>query len=188
MNMLGDPEPFACTFGIETDLANFDMLEHVNHVFAAWSGSIRPWQSTNLTLTKVIGRFGQDAADDIIVESDLTPINGAQSGSFLPQNCAWLVKKHTAFGGRRNRGRLYVPYAILESNVSDIGVITPAVQTNLEGAADDLFDGLLSTAGGLEPATPMVILHRSVVPIAPTLVTSLSSEPVIATQRRRLRR
>lgn len=100
----------------------------------------------------------------------------------LPPNSAVLVQKRTALGGRRHRGRMYLPaHYFADSAVDSVGTISGASVTALQTKVDFLRTELAAAS------IPMVILH-SVSEILPTLVTSTPVESLIATQRRRLRR
>jgi hypothetical protein len=118
---------------------------------------------------------------------------GAINGSYPPPNCALLARKVTAFAGKKNRGRTYFPYMVVEGNVSNNGTIAggllATVQTALTG-----FLGQLTT--DLEP---MVIANKTLVTTPPETrphVTAITGghvvnqylvETLMATQRRRLR-
>jgi hypothetical protein len=110
--------------------------------------------------------------------------NGTWVSTNLPPNVAYLVKKSTALGGRRNRGRFYLPAGFTaESQVDESGgIATTTVQAWDIRMADFLV--ALGAGGGYDG---MVILH-SELPALPTLVTSLTTDARVATQRRRLHR
>lgn len=99
---------------------------------------------------------------------------------------AVLVRKATGFIGKQNRGRMYVPGLLTDAQVDEGGVITSSEVTGLQGA----FTGFLADLDTLD--IPMVIIHKAPKsggePSAPTGVTSLTVEPIVATQRRRLRK
>lgn len=99
----------------------------------------------------------------------------------LPNNCAVLVRKRTDLGGRRNRGRMYFPpFMIGEGDVNQNGRIDAADVTAFQAVCTDLFDTLVSN--NLQP----VVWHEN--GGAGTQVTSFLVQPVIATQRTRMRR
>lgn len=99
-----------------------------------------------------------------------------------PPNVTYLARKRTAEAGRANRGRWYLP-GVNEDVVDSGGFLTSAKVTQLNTALEafraDMFQ--------------LVILHRDpLVPndydfAPPTDITSLTAEPKVATQRRRLR-
>jgi hypothetical protein len=101
------------------------------------------------------------------------------SGETVAPNTSFLFSKQTAMGGRKNRGRLYLP-GVLEGAIGDGGDLGSSWITDLNAAAALMLASL--TADGL----PMYILHESV--DAPTEVTAMFVSSRVATQRRRLRR
>jgi hypothetical protein len=117
------------------------------------------------------------------------PTNGSVVGSSpMPPNCAVLVKKATAQGGRRHKGRMYLPPCLWGE-----GEVTAAGFTVITSSYTDVQTRLTWWLGELESSGfPMYVLHSppetapSIAP-PPTKVTSLLLQPLIATQRRRLR-
>jgi hypothetical protein len=185
----GDPEPIVTTCGIDVSGVGGDFDLAAGHARAAFTVGFPAAQMSNQWRYRgVTLRVGQDGAPPIIFESD-ADIVGLGGATVLPQNCALLVRKRTASAGRRNRGRFYMPLlGVLEAAVSQIGVINAADVTNAQARVDLWFDAM--NAGGAE-ATPPVILHSDggvTAPGDPTPITSWHVEPIIATQRRRLRR
>lgn len=117
-----------------------------------------------------------------IVGQDLTTITGSASGSEMPINCTLLVNKVTAAGGRRNRGRMFVPPVWpQESKVDGLGIIdTDQIPTG-QSRYDDFYTSLTEA-----PLLP-VLFHQSG-SVVPTAITSFAVQGKIATQRRRMRR
>lgn len=98
-----------------------------------------------------------------------------------PNNCALLVRKVTSRGGRRGRGRMFVPpCSISDANVDGVGVIG-TTQLVDQGTKAGNFKLALATNG-----VPMFLLH-SHPDDAPDEVTSLSVQQLMATQRKRMR-
>lgn len=105
---------------------------------------------------------------------------GTQVAPGLPSNCALLVRKLTALGGRKNKGRFYFPSCYLfEANVDQRGVIAGTQLTALQTAFSNFHASLI-----LNDVQP-VLLHDG--PEVPTNITQLAVQPTIATQRRRMR-
>lgn len=122
---------------------------------------------------------------------------GAGAAACAPPNVTCLWRKVTPLGGRRGRGRMYLP-GVIESQVDAGGFGDSTYIADWTTSAEDTLLGL-STAD-----IPMVVLHGyatvwalidgqprrielpGVIP-APTAVTSLEVSPKVATQRRRLR-
>ena len=182
----GDPDPWYVTFGVDISESGGDVEEIAAGMLSAWEpvmGAI----STIVNCTGVKLAIGQDG--DPPVRAFITPVggmNGGQSAQVLPQNCALLVRKNTAIGGRRAKGRFFVPACLTEAEVDNIGAISNGLMASLSNPLGTFFESLEDAT----PPTPMVVLHNDegVSPIIdPTLVTSLSLDNVISTQRRRLR-
>lgn len=100
---------------------------------------------------------------------------------------AGLVKLQTAFRGRDNRGRIYLPF--MAEAAMNQGGITPSILT----AADTAWTAFLAAIKG-DATTPMMLevasydrRHAGAGAHA-TEVTSAFLEPMVATQRRRQQR
>lgn len=120
---------------------------------------------------------------------------GTSAGTAGSPQVAYLIRKNTALGGRQGAGRMYQP-GWSETDVDSTGTISGGTRTGLQTAWSAFLAGLSSVS------YPMYLLHshgaittmrdanlyvRTVAPRAPTEVTSLSVDSVVATQRRRLR-
>lgn len=107
-------------------------------------------------------------------------ITGTKDGASMPVNCAFLISKSTASGGRQGRGRIFFPPSLLgESGVNAGGVIDagiiPTLQAYFDGMLDDMQTALV----------PPYLLHDGAA--VPYEILSLNLQGQIATQRRRLR-
>lgn len=137
---------------------------------------------TTITLSEVVARQGPDETGPTFIAP--SGEDGGHIGSGAQPGTSYLIRKNTALGGRKNRGRMFVP-GVDEDKVDASGGILPAWVTTLQGVAGDFFDA--ATAATMYP----VVLHTLVpgpTQPAPTAITSLSVESLVATQRRRLRR
>lgn len=116
-----------------------------------------------------------------VVGQNLIPVAGTNPQGSPPANCTILVRKNTALGGRRNRGRCNLPVAIMEEpNVDQAGNITTSVVTIIQNKVIAFHQAL--TTGGLN-----AFLLHSHVDDAPTEIVSLQVMNQLATQRRRMR-
>lgn len=105
---------------------------------------------------------------------------GSDGDNALPINCAVLGNKQTALGGRKNRGRAYLPPVFpAESTVNGAGQIDSSDLTTLQAQYDAAFSRLEDN-----DVTPL--LHHSD-GSAGTPITGFVIGSLIATQRRRLR-
>lgn len=116
-----------------------------------------------------------------ILHQHRVPIVGTKAGISPPPNCCLLFKKNTALGGRKNRGRIFLPPCnVITGDISAAGLLA----TNTGNSLQTMFTTFLVAMeqNGMLP----VLLHSSVAD-APTPITSFSVGTTIATQRRRLR-
>lgn len=171
------------TFGV--DPTDTDPVTVAGQVLGAYSaaGSLKTVMDSSVSLTAVRVSLGTDGAADLVYVLGAAVVGGA-SGSYAPPNCAVLFHKTTARGGRRGRGRMFLPWAVLQSSLDETGIITSAYVTTLTNAA-------LAWRTALSSATvPLVLLHGpgKTPVVAPDPVTSITADRMIATQRRRLGR
>lgn len=117
-----------------------------------------------------------------LVGTKAVGVAGTLAIEALPLNCAFLVAKGTARGGRRGRGRMFVPpMSVAESNIGPTGVIVAASL-----AAQQTKWSAMRTAAVAGSYDPYLLHDTS--EIAPDEVTSWNMNARIATQRTRLRR
>lgn len=188
MRASGDPDPWYITFGVDVSVAAGDTEAVFDTISDAWTNSFGPNLAIGMATTAYTLTIGSDGPDNLILRRDVNQPGTSDTGK-LPQNCALLVRKVSALGGRKNRGRFFVPGVLNEGQVDNVGVIAPALVDAFNVASALMLSNLeLGGATSSTPA-PMVILHNpglGSLPV-PTPVTDLSVSPVIATQRRRLR-
>lgn len=125
---------------------------------------------------------GQDGGPPVVYESTAPAHAGTNAGPALPPNCAFLLRKRTAVGGRKGRGRMFIPagVGVGEDSVPATGVMAEAQRAALETRYNNWIAAL-----GPDP----VLFHDSDSPgsTTPTPITSLTVEARLATVRRRLR-
>lgn len=113
------------------------------------------------------------------VKSTLLTAVGGGAGVVLPKQVAGLITKRTDFGGRRYRGRMYVPFPG-ESDNDATGVPTADYRTRLQALAIKMISTLTVGTATFVP----VVFQRG----APTLsaqITSYSVRSKWANQHRR---
>lgn len=116
---------------------------------------------------------------------------GERVGSSPPVAITALVRKNTAQGGRRGRGRMYFTGVFDEDDIDELGTFNSGTMTSLQDAATSMFISLRDGLGGSPTPTPAVILHDSEglgAEPAPTECTSFVVQALAGTQRRRMRR
>lgn len=180
----GDNEAMVNTLGLDLGGATLSGQDLLASLTSLWQAQVVAGMANFMTYSASSLVVGQDGGDPITYDS-APGSGGTVSGTFLPQNCAALIRKQTALGGRRNRGRMFLPYCLAEADVDNIGNLT---STRIN-ALNTQFDSVMSGLDGLG-VTP-VVLHTlepiGVTPL-PTPITSMTADPRLATQRRRLRR
>lgn len=117
-----------------------------------------------------------------IVGQSLLSVQGTLVDASVPSNCALIVKKNTALGGRRFRGRMFVPPIILnEGAVDAAGNILTSPLASIQGNFD------LWLAAMIADDWAPVLFHQGAGAPAPTAITSFTCDSLIGTQRRRMR-
>lgn len=171
------------TFGINPVDTNPALVNASVLTAITTAGSLNSIMDATATLSRIRVSLGTDGAEDLVSDASFTTVGGRTLAA-NPPNVAVLVHKRSARGGRRGRGRLFLPWAISGSNVSEAGIVTPAEVTVIQTAMG-VFLGALNTQ-----TVPMVLLHNPGLTTmgAPDPVTSLSVDRLISTQRRRLGR
>ena len=178
------------TFGCDPTLTSpIDVAILVKGAFTA-AGSLASIIDSNVQLQNTRVSLGTDGNEDI-VGSDPTTAPCTKALSSLPANCAVMVHKRTTRGGRRGRGRMYLPWTIASSSVTEVGGLLAGDVTTIQNACNAWLTAMNSAVG------PVVLLHRPSspdiqgppsTPGSPNVVTQLVVDPLIATQRRRLGR
>lgn len=180
-----DPEEMISTFGVQYDTGLYsieDVAEQASFAFnTGWgAGDI----NTEWNFLGSIAQAGSDGGPGPIGEAPLV-IDGTRAAGTVPSNCAVLVRKITGQGGRRNRGRMFLPpFALSESGVTNRGQLEGADRTLLQNQLDNAMAAL----GAGPNAVLSPVLFHSELPTTPTPITSWSVQGTIATQRRRMRR
>lgn len=188
MRNSGDPQSWYMTFGVDLTDRGGDYEAAAGDIALAWVNSFLDSFSTTTTFVGVDLKVGQDGGDPVIVKW-ASGLSGTQTEPRLPQNCALLVTKNTALGGRKFRGRFFVPNVLPEDAVDNVGNISTGARTDYQLVANQLLAELALPTGVSPLPVPMVLLHNQKIggTPAPTPITSLFVDPVISTQRRRLR-
>lgn len=183
-----DPEPWYVTHGVDLTDVGGDYEAAATTIGQAFETAWQNDLSNQVVITKVVLRVGQDGGPPFIYEV-LRGNRGSSSAEMLPQNCALLVRKQTARAGRPGRGRVFLPGVLREAQVSQVGIIPSGEMTLLQNSAQMWLEDLTSSIEPGAVSVPMVLLHNAGVPggTTPDLVTSLSVDNRISTQRRRLR-
>lgn len=175
---VGTGAPHGAQVAIGLDISGFggspvDCAEAVWDAYDA--AGLLDTMADQVALDSVHVKFGPNAtgpAGDFAVGSSGTGGNGGAA------QVAVLVRKSTPLGGRKGRGRMYLP-GVPESQVDPGGFLATGVAASYQTRASAFL-------GGLAAATiPMVLLHGD--STTPSLVGALTIDGTVATQRRRQR-
>lgn len=178
----GDPEEMFFTFGVATGSEDTTASDIALAVAATFTGGI----PTPIHFTRVLAYVAKEGDVPEVQEAALA-ISSTGPATLAPQNCAVLYRKHTTHGGRRGRGRFFLPW-VGEGDVDNVGVLSTGSKALYQAYGDQLLSNLAGTTHGA--STPMVLLHRpgaSLLPL-PYIVSGMSVDNVIATQRQRMRK
>lgn len=119
----------------------------------------------------------RDSGEEAVVSSGIG--TGTWSGSMMPPQVALLINKQTPLGGRKHKGRIYWPFCT-EAYADDTGDIGSTQAANVT----DKFEDFRTQLNGVN--VDLVLLHAHP-DDEPNLITALTCQTKIATQRRRLR-
>lgn len=179
-NVSGDAENMYTALGVKLAAGVTPTQAVTDSLIAAMRLPMLPFVSSDYVFGPGHMIWGQDGGD-IRIDGSASLVNGTAGAGPLAPNSGVLIRKLTALGGRRQRGRMYIP-GTPEGSVSAAGFLTGAYLTTVTTGADPIRTGLRNTAEVEE-----VVLLHNVAPFTPTTITSLEGQTKIATQRRRLR-
>jgi hypothetical protein len=144
----------------------------------AVAGGLMHQMSSSLTLVRTICKEGPDETGP--TGEYIANVNGSLAANSAPPGVAAVCKKTTALGGRKHRGRFYMP-GLLENRVNPSGDIDSDYVEDIQTELDAMITYLDET-GGL----PMVLLHNDAT--APDVIERVVCEVTVGTQRQRQRR
>jgi hypothetical protein len=171
------------TFSVGYNPDSLSPVDSATAIANAFIGADKPWYPAHAYAGWAFSKVQcteMDESGPLFYELAVNSL-GTAVGETPPPNVTLLVRKGTALGGRKNRGRIFAPAALIsESQIDKTGVVDPTYQ----GIVQDYWDNFLEAMGASD--VPMVLLHST--PGLPTPVSSVTLENMVATQRRRLRR
>jgi|SRR6185312_11470062 len=151
-----------------------------NTILDAGTNRLKEMVSSSYTVDGAFVIYGNDGGD-LRFDGTTAPVAGLRNPNAFPNNCAFLLHKVTGSGGRRGRGRMYVP-GCAEGDIDNLGVLGSTIKAVLDASATNFLSDLVTLAD----VDACVLLHQSS-PFTPTIITGLTVDTRIATQRRRLR-
>lgn len=163
-----------------------DAAASARDVLNNWQDHIVPLLPNNYTTEgcRYTDHNVANGATGDLAPDEAKPVVGGVAGDALPPNNSVLVHKNiSGFVGVR-KGRMYLP-PIAEAPVNEEGVIAGATVLALDTALSDFLDGLSGPG-----SNQLVVVHKVDAPGESTVseVTSLTTDELISTQRRRLKR
>lgn len=181
----GDPEPMVVTLGVETGTED-DPSDLADEIFSLWVNAGTIFEPDSFSNEYRIGPFIASimTATGPQIGTGVNFRQGTNAGiDSTPNNCAVLVQKRTARGGRKGRGRMYVPPVWpTEGPIEANGDIQVLLHASWQVAMTEF---LLSCDSA---GHAIVLLHSEEAgAIAPDPVTQLVVSPKLATQRTRMR-
>lgn len=185
----GDPEEMLCSIGVKLIPSPLSVNDAAANLADSWGTT---WTESTLhegwTFVGATMRYGP-LGEGPVGES-IRNDGGTASGVSIPNNCAFLVRKITGFGGRKNRGRIYLPGGYLDhTHVGSGGGIDPSEVSGAQDLMDTFFTTLTTAAAFLNPPYLFHGRDESADPdlFQPTVMTAFQVQNRIATQRRRMR-
>lgn len=176
----GAPTGAQVTLGLDVGALVGDEDQLPEALWNAWDSTIHLQLSGGIILEKCVVKFGPNDVGPFYEYVDTA--NGGAAGVSDSPNVAMLVRKQSLLGGRRNRGRMYIP-GVSQSDVGEDGTLVGASLIAFQTAMDDFLTEIEATG-----CTPVLLHSESLGVLAPTPMTSFSVQSLVATQRRRLRR
>lgn len=184
----GLPFPSVCTYGISLDFSA-PLATTAEQLHDAFGDAFVPRVTGDVTLLETTVKAGPDQTGPSVTFS-LSRVGTHVGDLDAPQVCV-IVEKSTAIGGRRGKGRFFVPGGP-STDFQDNGAIIPASLALWNTAANNFNIAVPLVAGVIS----MVLLHNPSAPgtenptpePVPTEVIGLLVDPITGTQRRRLRR
>jgi hypothetical protein len=150
--------------------------------------------SVSLSGYRYLSLNSSDGQTGLMAPSSGKRTSGANTDAALPPNCAFLVRKQGSGGRGARSGRAYLP-GVPEGVVDNEGNIDAGLIDDTNGHLQAFLDGVSDTGNSGGNRYP-VIVHRppgarepgpQVVQGSSTRITSLTVDPRLGTQRRRLR-
>lgn len=185
--------PAYITWGCKNNTGGTNVVTLANAVLTAFTANVNSQVDTNVTVGPTHVILGDGTSTPLVGDSTTAPSAGTNAAASCPPNTAMLVKKITGYGGKKNRGRLYLPWFGDESIVDEAGIIGSG---SVAGAQVRFTNFLAALATA---SLPMVVVTRqmSVDPDtgkpyvvnyhAGHTVTGLVVQALCGTQRRRMR-
>lgn len=178
------------TFGV--NLTGTPTATQANALLAAYQSAFASTLDIQVSVGPVTMRVGSASGENLVISGNTTFLGTSNRPDSLNPGQAVLMHKRTARGGRRGRGRMYLPWAIGDDSVDEAGRLSSGSVTAFNTRGSDFLTNISNVA----EVDDMYLLHgesspdaeNPTTPGAPNEVTSLTVDPIVGSQRRRLGR
>lgn len=178
--LAGYNRPAVTTWGMRvTGVPAADATYLANHFQGLYIEAFKPRTDANVRIRSTRLVVGQDAGEPLVGVADNGDVGASSRESTAPA-LALMVDRNTGLGGRRNRGRVYFPWAVSDTEVNEMGAVGNTSLTAWNTSLTEFLD-LLDTS----PFIDQLYLLHGVGLGAPTPITGLQANPTIRTQKQR---
>lgn len=185
--------PSELTFAVR-DSGSLTPLAIVNAFQTVFNTFIGPQVDSQVTIQKPFVNAGNGTSTPDQATATGATIVGGNAIVSLPPQIAFLVRKRSSVGGRKNRGRTYLPWCLAQASVDENGNIHAGALSSMTTACASVLTNLSGSNIAMVIANKTLAIDGSTgkkyvtaITAGPT-VTSYVPEQFIATQRRRLPR
>lgn len=174
-------ERWSTTYAVDVDAlgnaqANLDQLHSI------WVGEWVNNVDSQVLMQPAIGYHRTNTGNLELLTAAGAAVRGTLTQASASPQVSVVIRKRTAFVGRSQRGRMYLPSCFVgEGIVDEAGLVLPAAVAVFQTGADSLLTQIQAVTG----SEGMWLLHSDPLK-TPSFVTDLVVQNVIRTQRRRI--
>lgn len=181
------PKNVVTTLGIRLDGWTDTLTEAANDAHETFVEHLLPDMDSECSLVWV-DLYANIGGNSGSVRSTEPAANGGSNRVGEPANIALLITKETATLGRKGRGRMWMPFALGDSNVDEGGNVQTEVRVAWEqNLIDFLADLRAEGAQGDGTLIPVLISQAQGAGNAPKDITGFNVSQKIGTRRSRIR-
>lgn len=165
-------------------------------VIKAWQDKVvgPSWQYGNFVGAHWIDLHSADGETGELAPVAGHPITGTATGAMMAPNCCYLIHKNSTARRGQRQGRMYM-VGVAEADADNLGRLTGAVVTSQTTRFEQFRSTIDAIASlSIESAAWRTVHVRKIEKLDPatwtwtsSTIDSVSCDPVIATQRRRMR-
>ncbi len=104
---VGLPTGGECVLGFDVELGPATPTLLNTALATAWGANMNDIQSTNVSMTSILTKFGPNDTGPFAVSTFNIP--GSEASAVCAPNTAFLIHKSTGIGGRQGSGRMFLP-------------------------------------------------------------------------------